>query len=839
MSQLSGVLKNTVWLLLAAAVIIAMKAELIPLYHHYSVMLVAVFGIVVLSVSLLAKWAGVWSVGHTSLLAFGAYIAANGSLHGWPLELVVLLSLLLGGAAGAFLGFAGARFSILYIALLTLIFNLVALEVINRWVGFTGGDEGIAVTELSSVTGFTFFAGSESVFTLAVVVFALTLTVAGVLRGSALRMRMQAAKSHPSAARVTGISPTAQTALAFAVSGAFTGLAGVLLGLGNGFVSPEVASLHLSTNVVAATVLGGVGSLWGALIGGLYLTIAPSLAEAVGVPQLAVQGVLLVVVLIVLPQGLAAIIGRCVNAVLERVRPGDASSAAASVTGQGAMPGASPEALPERLNVGDAPVVLDARDVRVHFGGLNALSGVTLNARRGEVVGIIGPNGAGKSTLLNVISGLLPARNADGDLKFEGRPLPLGGATRRRRMGIGRTFQHAELFSELTIFENVMCGHRRQTDARRAYVRRVLSGLGLAESADSMPADLSFGVQKRVDLARALMGEPTLVLMDEPFGGLDQEERELIVRAIRWMTSQGITVVIIDHVLEELTAVADRVTAIDFGVHVMTGEPTEVLEDSRVRASYLGAESDVPREVRPLSGRPVSLRLSGVSHRYGGVQALEDLSLDVPRGSVLAVVGANGAGKSTVGKLLHGSLTPTAGKRVVEDRKTSVSLVPEGRGLFGTLTVRENLEVSGYVAGMTRAEVRQRMDFALSWLPEGLRERQEVKAALLSGGEQQMVAIARALMADPDVMVLDEPALGLSPTLTREVYDRITDLADDGMTVVLLEQSLGRALAHADLVYVLRDGRLVASGHRDETGFAQQAEEAYFGLPATTGSVER
>jgi branched-chain amino acid transport system ATP-binding protein len=709
---------------------------------------------------------------------------------------------------------------VLYIALLTLAFSLVALEVINRWTSVTGGDQGVPVLDLPSALGLgTLGGGSTAAIDAAVGTAGIVLAVAVLARPTGLRMRMVAAKSHPMAARTVGIAPEAQTALAFGVSGAATGLSGVLLGLITGFVSPETFSLVLGINTVAAAVLGGVGTVAGAVVGGAFLAWGPTLADAVGVNQMILQGALLIIALLVLPGGVVPALAALSRAVRRRVRP------APLATPSPAEPPDAP-ARSERTPPGpDAESVLEVSDLAVTFGGLKALEGVSLSVRRGEILAIIGPNGAGKTTLVNALSGLLPGRCVAGSAVYRGHQLIGRRATRRRAWGLGRTFQHAEPFGELTASENLLCTHRRLTAARRSEAARVLDRVGLSGFADRRPGELPFGLQKRLDLARAVVEHPDLLILDEPFGGLDATERALLATQLRLLRDDGVAMIVIDHVIEDLFAVADRVVAFDFGKPIGAGTPDTVLDDDVVRASYLGASTDRP-DRRPASVAGGALvTLTDVGHRYGGVVALDGVDLDVRQGTVLAVAGANGAGKSTLGQIVHGSITPTSG-----DRKGGVrsSLVPEGRGMFRTLSVRENLEVAAYAAGVRGPELRRRLDGTLDWLPERVRGRLSVSAAALSGGEQQLLAVARALMAAPELLVLDEPALGLAPALVDEVYDRISGLAARGMTVVLLEQLLTRAIGLANDVVVLHEGTVALRGSPDAPGFAERAEHAYF-----------
>lgn len=225
------------------------------------------------------------------------------------------------------------------------------------------------------------------------------------------------------------------------------------------------------------------------------------------------------------------------------------------------------------------------------------------------------------------------------------------------------------------------------------------------------------------------------------------------------------------------------------------------------------------------------IRLRGVGHTYGGVVALRDIDLDVHEGVVLGIAGANGSGKSTLAGILHGSVKPARGSRdagTAEDRVVRTSLAPEGRALFKSLTLRENLEVAAYAAGITGAPLRERLEETTLWLPPRLRDRMSASAAGLSGGEQQILAIARALIVRPNVLIVDEPALGLAPALVDEVYDRLVRLAHDGLTVVLLEQLLSRAMSVCHEVAVLHEGGVAAQGRPGDPSFAALAEAAYF-----------
>jgi len=808
----------------AVVAILVLMSGVIPVYTEFTIGLGAVYALMVLSLSMLASWTGIWSIGHPALLAIGAYSVAFGSAHGWSLELTILLTVSACALIGAFLGFVGSRFSVLYVALLTLAFTLVCLEIINVWQEVTNGDQGVPVNTVSTVLGDFFPSSPEAIY---IVIGTLGLCLAGAeaVRRSSIRLRLVAAKTHPVVARTIGIAPEAQSAIGFAASAAVAGLAGVMLGLVSGFVSPETFSLVLAVNLIAATVLGGTGSLIGAVLGGAFLAAAPSVASSVSIDQPYLLGGLLVLSLIFLPEGVVpAIVGRLDRWTgwTERLeRSKDRAYAAAP----------EPDAAAAGAEQTDGSALATVEGLGVRFGGLRAVQGVDLALAPGEVVAVIGPNGAGKTTFVNALSGIAGGAAVEGSITFAGEELRKVRPTRRRSRGLGRTFQHAELFPELSVAENVLVVKRWATTADRRKAQRLLASVGLTGVGHRRPSDLSFGPQKRIDLARAIAESPRLLILDEPFGGLDSEERSVLASHIRRLRDDGVCVVIIDHVLDDLFAVADRVVAFDFGQLIAEGSPETILQDPTVRSSYLGeVDLEAPASTTGQDDTSV-ISLDTVSHHYGGVRALEDIALSVAKGTVLGVVGTNGAGKSTLGRILHGSLKPSDGSRTSHAR---ISLVPEGRALFKTLSVRENLEVAAYASGIGRNRMRRRLAELTEWLPERVRTRMDISAGALSGGEQQLVAIARALMAEPEVLILDEPALGLSPVMVNEVFSQINDLAREGITTVILDQSLNRALKTCSEVIVLRQGEVVARGSSSIDGFATTAEEAYFGQTQET-----
>lgn len=221
------------------------------------------------------------------------------------------------------------------------------------------------------------------------------------------------------------------------------------------------------------------------------------------------------------------------------------------------------------------------------------------------------------------------------------------------------------------------------------------------------------------------------------------------------------------------------------------------------------------------ANRASALSARNIVHRYGGVLALDGVSLDIEQGSFVSVLGANGAGKSTLAMILSGLLTPSSGQVITAGgapltegggMANHISLVPEGRRLFGQLSVRENLLLGGYAAGASKAEIARRMELVMQGLPRAVRDNADRASVTLSGGEQQMLAIGRALMAEPRVLIIDEPSMGLAPILIKQVYEVLARLHREGVTILLMEQMATNAVRHSDRMIILDRGRVVYSG---------------------------
>ena len=501
-------------------------------------------------------------------------------------------------------------------------------------------------------------------------------------------------------------------------------------------------------------------------------------------------------------------------------------------------------------------MLLDLAGVTRRYAGLVAVDAVDMQVRQGGIHALIGPNGAGKTTLFNLISGI--AAVSAGTIRLGGVDVTRLGAHRRARLGLARTFQNIRIFGAMTVLENVLTGLHAQLSAnllqvvarlgraRReeadalARATRALALVGLEAAAHRPAASLSYGDQRRLEIARAMAPAPDLLLLDEPAAGMNPAETAALAELVRTLPRLGTTVLLVEHDMAFVMGLASDVTVLNFGRRIFAGRPAEARADAGVIEAYLGhaAATHPVRAPSAEAGAPL-LTVSDLKIGYGRNLAVKGIDLTVAAGQVVCLIGANGAGKTTTLRTLSGLIRPAGGKIMFDGQDMTgraahriaaagLCQVPEGRQVFPDLTVAENLALG---AALVRdpAEIARRRAGLLEKFPR-LAERPTQLAGLLSGGEQQMLAMARALMGGPRLLLLDEPSMGLAPLLIQEIFSIIATLKREGTTILLVEQNARAALDVADYAYVLETGRIVLHGPAADIARDPRVVAAYLGV---------
>jgi ribose transport system ATP-binding protein len=467
------------------------------------------------------------------------------------------------------------------------------------------------------------------------------------------------------------------------------------------------------------------------------------------------------------------------------------------------------------------------------FPGVRALDGVDLDVRRGEVHCLLGQNGAGKSTLIRVLTG---AHQPDaGTIHVGGEEVSLSSPTDSIKLGIAAIYQELDLVPDLTVAENVFLGHeparfgltRRHEATTKA--RELLKGLGHGEIPASRPVGLlSAAGQQVVSMARALSRDAQLIVMDEPSAVLDSEEVANLFRVIRDLTARGVAVIYISHRLEEIRAIGDRVTVLKDGATVATGLDARETPTKELIRLMTGRSIEYvfPPRAEILSTAPVVLEVENLS-RTG---EFEDIGFQVRAGEILGFAGLVGSGRSEVLETVYGARRATTGVvrvngkelrsgRVQSAVRAGVGLAPEERksqALLLDQAVYKNITVStlgrfasaGFLNGRAEKEAAEELTKALDVRPAGI----DHPVRNLSGGNQQKVVLARWLLRDCRVLLLDEPTRGVDVGARSEIYALVRKLAANGVAIVLVSSEVEEVLGLADRVVVMREGRAVHTG---------------------------
>jgi branched-chain amino acid transport system permease protein len=544
-------------------------------------------------------YAGIFNMSIVMIYGLGAFISVYAEVHlHMNFWLTIPFAVLICALTSVIIALPARRLNELFLAIETLAFALALGELLKNWDEFSGGTVGVYAVPVPSFFNVELLGGRLPYYWLCAIGAWIAFEIMIRVKQSGLGRQFVALREGPRVLGAVGASPGSVGIAAFAISGALAGLGGVLLARFHLFISLDAFGFERITTLLLATILGGAGKLWGPFFGVVALVAMDELSIATGQDNNLIFGVAILALVVIGHGGVAGGVESLYHAVRNRVlgravvRSAVAAISKATVFEQD-------EAQSEERVGGQLTVT----NVGVAFGGTVAVNGVTMHVTAPEVVGLIGPNGAGKTSLVNAISGDV---RATGSIKLN--DVELVGMRQEDvvRLGVGRTFQSPQIVPELTLVENLMLAHdsrdkvgfvrqtfhtrlaRTREATARAQALELLRDFDLADRADQLAHEQTYGVLRIVEVARNLMLDPKFLLLDEPGAGLTEAEREELAAHIQQLRARGIGVLLIDHNMPLILAACDRVFVMDAGQVIAEGTPNDVLSDVQVISAYLG-----------------------------------------------------------------------------------------------------------------------------------------------------------------------------------------------------------------------------------------------------------
>ena len=786
-----------------------------------------ILAIATTGLNLCVGYTGLVSFGHSAWFGIGAYAAALLQRNVFPGEIWLPLigSMLIVAALATVVGVLILRRRGVYFSLLTLALAALTYTVAFRWSDVTGGEDGLGGLVRGAVGPISLDDRTTFYILIALVGLASLYLMLRLTR-SPFGHVLVAIRENQLRATFQGYPVQRYKLVVFVISAVMTGFAGALLAFQTYLASAEGVSVQFSGELLAMVVIGGMHNLLGPALGAVFFILFRELFSIWSGNWLLWFGLLFVAFVLYSPGGLIGIW----TILKRRWRPPPPEAAAMSkrkIHEGLALPGFL---RPDPVNGG---ATLEVEAVSKSFGGIRAVSNASLGIASGQIHALIGPNGAGKTTLFNLVSGLFPIDS--GSVRLNGVELTALRPDNICQQGIARSFQITNLFRTLPIYENLRLSLQarhpgrfniwRDIDSYREVhdqTAELMRFLGLEGIETIEGGDLSYGGQRLVDLGIALGSKPQILLLDEPLAGLAAAERDRVSNLVKSIAA-GIPVLIVEHDIDRVLGFSHRVTVMNQGEVLMAGTPEDVRSDARVQRVYTGTGTPpVTGRVADVARGTQLLKVEKVNTFYGKSHILNDVSLDVREGEIVALLGRNGAGKSTLLKSLAGLVPPAAGTidfqgrhiagmRAPDIARMGIGYVPQGRGLFAGMSVADNLAL-GRLARATDGSngVVWSEEMVFEHFPR-LKERMDVHADYLSGGEQQMAAVARALSGNVRLLLLDEPFEGLAPAVVQELFT-VFDRLRRHCSIVIVEHNLDLVLALADRVFVLERGAVFHTG---------------------------
>ena len=824
---------------------------------------VMIYGVIAVSMVILTGWSGEISLGHMGFVAIGAAAAAVVNVHyQWDLTLTLLLAGVAGAVASVIVGLPALRIRGLFLAVTTLAFSVATASFLLDEDRFTFLPDNIGerVTRLP-LLGRIDVSSEHAFYYVCLAALLAVIWTVGRLEATRTARVLRAARDNEDNAQAFGVHLTRTKLMAFAISGFYASLAGGLFtlhqqALGQGSFSPAE-----SIRVLTMVVIGGLGSVPGAILGAVFLQGTEFFSDDIPADirplwLFASSGVGLLVVLMFLREGLGgllyevrrrllAIVAFRRQITVPRSPRRDAEGVFRYLPSKQAPP-TDYFSFPDILSGDDHDgSLLSVRSIDVSYGPVQVLFGVNIEVAEGDFVALLGTNGAGKSTVLRAVSGLSVATG--GSVTFEGADITTMAPHRIAALGIAQVPGGRGVFGSLTVAENIALGgwlHRRDKQHMERETARVLEVFpGLEEKLSEPAANLSGGQQHMLGVAMALMTKPRILLIDELSLGLAPVVVEQLLDVVRALNNDGVTIVVVEQSVNVALAVAETAFFMEKGEVRFRGPTSDLLErDDVLRSVFLGGAaaraSERPARVLVEATNAPRLEIEGLSKSFAGNRAVDRVSLRVGEGEIVGLIGPNGAGKTTVFELISGLQAPDEG-RVLLDGHDITRLSPHRRArlglghsfqdsrLFGSLTVEDVLKVALDQTMATRDPVAAALGFPDVRRAENRLQRQvdelidglgldayrEKFVSELSTGTRRIVDLACQTVGAPRVILFDEPSSGIAQREAEALGPMLEQIRDDtGASLLVIDHDMAVLASICDRMVALDLGAKVAEG---------------------------